>query len=223
MSSHHRPVPDTGRGVAESVERMVEMSEYIYEESLCHDMFGNPLKAGMLIQHEEIVRCGDCINGASDGTLCTLNSILKPVNVEPNGFCKWGENKAKYESCFSIGRISDGYHTFDELYYHRTALFACLISLLPEQKTFKSWRHADGSMYEGYFIAGFFTPEGWSTYHCESSWWPLFNCIEMDRAPEWDGHTPSDAIHRLMNDFLPKQEVCGEAVKENSNEEGNQR
>lgn len=44
-------------------------------------------------KNEEIVRCGDCINGASDGTLCTLNSILKPVNVEPNGFCYWGERK----------------------------------------------------------------------------------------------------------------------------------
>ena len=108
--------------------------------------------------------------------------------------------------------ISDGYHTFDELYYHRTALFACLVSLQPRQMAFKSWRHADGSMYEGYFIAGIFTSGGWSTYHCESRWWPLFSCSERDRAPEWDGHTPSDAIHRLMDDFLPEQEVCGEAV-----------
>lgn len=69
------------------------MSEYIYEHSQCYDQFGKPLDAPMLTQREEIVRCRDCIDGASDGTLCTLNSILKPVNVEPDGFCKWGKQK----------------------------------------------------------------------------------------------------------------------------------
>lgn len=108
------------------------------------------------------------------------------------------------------GETSDGYHTFDELYYHRTALFACLVALQPRQMAFKSWKHADGTMYDGMFIAGIYTSGGWCTYHCEAKWWPLFDCHEQEFAPEWDGHTPSDAIHRLMSDFLPSQDVGGE-------------
>ena len=108
------------------------------------------------------------------------------------------------------GSTSDGYHTFDELYYHRTALFACLVALQPRQMAFKSWKHSDGSMYEGMFIAGIYTSRGWCTYHCDARWWPLFDCYEREFAPEWDGHTLSDAIHRLMADFLPDQEVRGE-------------
>ena len=112
--------------------------------------------------------------------------------------------------CEVNGDTSDGYHTFDELYYHRTALFACLVALQPRQMAFKSRKHADGTMYDGMFIAGIYTSGGWCTYHCEDRWWPLFDCSEREFAPEWDGHTPSDAIHRLMSDFLPKQEVRGE-------------
>lgn len=108
------------------------------------------------------------------------------------------------------GSTSDGYHTFDELYYHRTALFACLVSRLPYHQAFKSWRHSDGSMYDRYFIAGIYTKRGWCTYHCKAEWWPLFDCPEVPSAPVWDGHTPSDAIHRLMSEFLPEQIVNGE-------------
>lgn len=113
-------------------------------------------------------------------------------------------------TCEANGGTSDGYHTFDELYYHRTALFACLVSMQPRQMAFKSWKHADGTMHEGMFIAGIHTSGGWCTYHCEARWWPLFDCSEREFAPEWDGHTPSDAIHRLMSDFLPSQDVGGE-------------
>ena len=108
------------------------------------------------------------------------------------------------------GETSDGYHTFDELYYHRTALFACLVALQPRQMAFKSCKHSDGTMYEGFFIAGIYTSGGWCTYHCEAKWWPLFDCHEQEFAPKWDGHTPSDAVHRLMSDFLPSQDVGGE-------------
>lgn len=112
------------------------------------------------------------------------------------------------------GSISDGYHTFDELYYHRTALFASLISLLPYHQTFKSKLHYDGTMYDGFFIAGILTNEGWATYHCENKWWPLFKCRELTHAPKWDKSTPSDNIHWIMDEFLPKQEVCGETYED---------
>lgn len=137
------------------------------------------------------------------GECCGCYAVTAAYDTEAEAMAAWNARAVS-------GDTSDGYHTFDELYYHRTALFACLVASQPRQMAFKAWKHADGTMYDGMFIAGIYTSRGWCTYHCESKWWPLFDCSEREFAPEWDGHTPSDAIHRLMGDFLPKQEVCGE-------------
>ena len=94
------------------------------------------------------------------------------------------------------GSTSDGFHTFDELYHHRSVLFSVIVSALPD-RSWKSWRHHDGSMYEGMFIAGIATPGGQATYHFEGRYWDMLQCIELDFAPEFDGHTPSQAIERI--------------------------
>ena len=31
----------------------------------------------------------------------------------------------------------------------------------------------------------------------EYPYWGMFRCKELDRAPEWDGHTPEQAIERI--------------------------
>ena len=90
------------------------------------------------------------------------------------------------------GDFSDGYHTFNELYEHRTALFATLCRLLPE-RAWKSCFHSDGTMFDDMFIAGIETPEGTYSYHCENKYWAMFDGVpELTRAPEWDGHEPED-------------------------------
>lgn len=95
------------------------------------------------------------------------------------------------------GSLSDGYHTFDELYDHRAALFVALTYLLPE-KSWKSRYHHDGTAYPDMFIVGINLPTGQITYHYNIQlWWHCFNCKELDRAPEWDGHTSDDVIKRL--------------------------
>lgn len=102
------------------------------------------------------------------------------------------------------GHISDGYHTFDELYHHRTILFASLINILSKcypERSWKSWKHSDGTMYDGMFIAGIHTKEGQVTYHCESRYWPMFLCQERDFSPKFDGHTPQIAVNRLQTQF----------------------
>lgn len=41
------------------------------------------------------------------------------------------------------GEISDGYHTFDELYEHRTAIFAAIFAALCKahpENSWKSWK-----------------------------------------------------------------------------------
>ena len=96
-----------------------------------------------------------------------------------------------------IGDVSDGYHTFNELYHHRAVLFSVICNLMPE-KAWKSKQHDTGDMYDGMFIVGIETPEGQATYHYDIyPYWDMFNVKEVERAPKWDGHTPSDAIERI--------------------------
>ena len=95
------------------------------------------------------------------------------------------------------GDTSDGYHTFNELYHHRAVLFSVIVKAFPD-KAWKSKMHHDGTMYDGMFIVGIETPSGQATYHYDiNPYWDMFKCRELERAPEWDGHTPQEAIDRI--------------------------
>lgn len=95
------------------------------------------------------------------------------------------------------GDTSDGYHTFNELYHHRAVLFSVIVKAFPE-RAWKSRKHHDGTMYDGMFIVGIDTPQGQATYHYDvDPYWEMFACRELDRAPEWDGHTSAEAISRI--------------------------
>jgi hypothetical protein len=53
-------------------------------------------------------------------------------------------------------------------------------------------------MYDGMFIVGIETPDGQATYHYDiDPYWDMFKCRVLDNAPEWDGHTPAQAIERI--------------------------
>jgi len=107
--------------------------------------------------------------------------------------------------------VSDGYHTMTELYNHRHALFCALIKVLDSKVTplgcnsicWKSKLHSDGTMYEGWFIAGIITTnfrgeKEQISYHLPLEWWSHLYCIERENAPVWDGHTPDDVLDRLL-------------------------
>ena len=95
------------------------------------------------------------------------------------------------------GDTSDGYHTFNELYHHRAVLFSVIVRDHADL-AWKSKAHHDGTMYDGMFIVGIETPQGQATYHYDiDPYWDMFECKELDRAPEWDGHTPDEAIARI--------------------------
>lgn len=101
----------------------------------------------------------------------------------------------------------DGYHTFDELYDHRIALFIklCQYLLMDDSNYSGVWRskiHHDGSSFDGWFIMGIGgrTPEECQqiTYHLPNSRWDETDFAEtLEKAPEWDGHTSDDVITRL--------------------------
>lgn len=95
------------------------------------------------------------------------------------------------------GETSDGYHTFNELYHHRAVLFSVVVAA-NSGRAWKSKLHHDGTMYDGMFIVGVDTPKGQVTYHYDvEPYWDMFWCRELERAPEWDGHTPEQAIERI--------------------------
>ena len=56
-------------------------------------------------------------------------------------------------------------------------------------------------MYENMFIAGINTPDGQIIYHIDLDKWDLFNIFILDKAPEFDGHTSQDVLHRLKSLF----------------------
>jgi hypothetical protein len=97
-----------------------------------------------------------------------------------------------------IGAISDGYHTFQELYDHRCILFVYLLTSWPD--TWCSKLHDDGTMFEDYFIAGAVLPTGTITYHLHVKYWKTVERVVarvLPNAPKWDGHTPRDVVRRL--------------------------
>lgn len=97
----------------------------------------------------------------------------------------------------TLGDVSDGNHTFNELYHQRMILFA-LICNTYKDKAWKSWKHEDGTMFDDYFIVGITTTEGDYSYHYEKNCWDKFNIKELLNAPRWDGHTAYD-VERLFS------------------------
>ncbi len=97
----------------------------------------------------------------------------------------------------NVGAVSDGYHTFDELYEHR-----CLLWILLCKSAIKSWKsklHSDGTSYDGWFVLGMKTKPGEQmTYHLPMKYWECCGFAETwDKAPHFDGHTPADVLERL--------------------------
>lgn len=110
-------------------------------------------------------------------------------------------NEAKAQK-LAIGQLSDGYHTFDELYHHRSLLFMSLCLTAFKDKAWKSLLHEEGGdpMYSGMFIMGVETPYGQATYHYDIDpyWAKAKHIKELDHAPKFDGHTPNEAIDRIL-------------------------
>lgn len=105
-------------------------------------------------------------------------------------------------------KISDGYHTFEELYEHRITLFIALcrtIHFLGEETEdggsliWKSEKHSDGTIWNGWFILGIGTLAGHQiTYHLPTSKWDECSFAKViEQAPEWDGHTSNDVLERI--------------------------
>jgi hypothetical protein len=104
----------------------------------------------------------------------------------------------------SVGQVSDGYHTFDELYECRKVLNALLFNSWAAQGIYdvhKSLRHHDGERCfgtTGWFVVCAVLPEGQVSFHYPVADWCLFHVPAEPKARyPFDHHTTAGAIKRL--------------------------
>jgi hypothetical protein len=92
--------------------------------------------------------------------------------------------------------ISDGHHTFGELYEHRMLYHAAFVKLAPaEYESHKSRNHNDGGPCFGgkFFVVSSRVP-GLVTNHYKLEHWDLFDIpAEPNELWEFDGSTPQDS------------------------------
>lgn len=106
------------------------------------------------------------------------------------------EYKHNHPGEYVMKNVTDGYHTFDELYHHRMVLTKIIFETY-HQYAWKSWHHSDGDMFDDSFIVGVSIPGvGDYSYHYNKQYFDYFNVPEIPMAPEYDGHMPAD-INRL--------------------------
>ena len=135
--------------------------------------------------------------------------------------CKPQIFEKTYSDADAIGELSDGYHTYNELYDFRKMYNVALFNEWAKEKVqhphwwkegrpfysykfdvHKSTRHHDGELCfgGGWFVVCAMLPTGQITNHYEMKDWDLFEIPEKPKAKyEFDGHTPQDVLDRLAN------------------------
>jgi hypothetical protein len=111
--------------------------------------------------------------------------------------------KKEKSSAFHAGNISDGFHSFDELYMYRMAYNAALFNEFALQNKYdvhKSYCHADGlpCFGGGWFVVVAELPTGQITNHYPLKDWDNFRIPEKEKANVWDGHSPQEALQRML-------------------------
>lgn len=110
---------------------------------------------------------------------------------------------------FSVGELSDGYHSFNELYRFRLLYNAALFNEWAKQGLYdvhKSKCHYEGGecFGGGWFVVVAQLPTGQISNHYEQIHWDLFSEVPaFDKAKHpWDGHTSSDVETRMIDLLL---------------------
>ena len=140
-----------------------------------------------------------------NGNIINATKIVlekKEINNDMN------ENNTKVD----MGEVSDGYHTFNELYEYRMLYNAALFNEFAKQELYdvhKSRKHSDGEYPFGdsnWFIVMAELPTGQISNHYEMKDWDKFQIPEKEVANKWDGHSPRDVAERLTSFTTPKKE-----------------
>lgn len=110
------------------------------------------------------------------------------------------------EGGVTMGQLSDGEHTFDELYTFRMVYNANLFKSWIDRKDislYRSKKHDDGEYCFGadgeWFVVVAETPAGQISNHYQTEYWNLFDFMPtVETAPKWDGHSSADVVDRLI-------------------------
>lgn len=138
-----------------------------------------------------------------------IKQLDKDITICGNkyDYSQWIAWFEKQKNPSDKGEISDGYHTFNELYYYRMLYNAAFFNSLPKDWVHKSKKHHDGEecFGGGRFIVMANLPTGQISNHYELKDWDLFQIPEKEVADKWDGHTPQEAADRLYKYLLEKR------------------
>lgn len=99
------------------------------------------------------------------------------------------------------GFVSDGYHTFNEIYDHRCINYIAMCKLLCLGPTtpWLSLKDDQGKNMGEWFLLGINTGIGQISYHIPIKFRNLCRFAEnLDKAPKFDGHTSGDVLNRLI-------------------------
>jgi hypothetical protein len=202
-------------GDLESEQKISEFIGQDVEYGTSPDTLSIPVSVGFK-QETDI---GDYVIKFSDGRIWVtpnrfFESLFKPIEKlqagtgigvpqpTPKDWLDKAQNLVSSLPSELKGNISDGYHTFDELYSHRIALYIALCRQLNFNSGHTVWRsekHSDGSKFEGWFVLGIGENRGEQiTYHLPLSRWDECDFAHtLEYAYTFDGHTSADVLERL--------------------------
>lgn len=168
-----------------------------------NDNYGRDTKE---IQERKLKELGESLKDMSAEDKLLIERGLVRILQDDVGRLQAELTQARAE----IDRLKDEHHTMQELYMHRHALFAALCACHPIG-SWKSKLHNDGTMYDGWFIAGIRLYTGDISYHLPIDLWDRLSTESVfEKAPAWDGYTPDDVVNRLLRLACPFYEKTGE-------------
>ncbi len=124
-----------------------------------------------------------------------INNLLEALKTDSKG-------NPNLQAAFIVSQISDGYHTFEQLYQYRMLYNALLFNeWVDKVEVGKSkTTNPDGTPLDGnWFVVWAFLPNGMISNHYPIEHWELFKVPEVNIAVGFDGHTSTDVVERIIN------------------------
>lgn len=201
--------PDIYELAYESYHMLLELTK----EKKKHDVVRDNL--------DETLRVFEWENAVKNASREEMEKAMLETNVHISDLVKLNPD-------FPVELISDGYHTFKELYEFRMLYNAALFNewsktsdkkytayvkikdeyikaYISNYAVHKSWNHHDGEpcFGGGWFIVSAMLPTGLISNHYKAEYWDYFKVPEVEKALfEFDGHTSEDVQKRLTSLIL---------------------
>ena len=104
---------------------------------------------------------------------------------------------------YPIGTITDGYHSFDELYEHRNLLFLNFLIHADYREEVTTYYTEDPNIPGWILVVMKSKKLGQISYHMEEGYSQFLKYITKIpwEQHEWDGHTSQEVIYRLANNI----------------------